>query len=65
MSLFNFAVVIVVLAAPAAWAQSSSYCPEKYGVQTYANEEYCDKFYKVSRRKKKKSGLFCFEGIIP
>ena len=22
-------------------------CPEPYGVQTYPNEQYCDKFYKV------------------
>jgi len=23
-------------------------CPEPYGVQVYPNEQYCDKFYKVS-----------------
>lgn len=22
-------------------------CPEQYGVQTYPNEQYCDRFYKV------------------
>ena len=22
-------------------------CPEPYGVQTYPDEKYCDKFYKV------------------
>ncbi len=25
-------------------------CPEKKGVQTYPNEEYCDQFYKVSKQ---------------
>jgi hypothetical protein len=26
----------------------SQYCPENYGVQTYPDEKYCDKFYLVS-----------------
>ena len=27
------------------------YCPETYGVQTYPDEKYCDKFYLVSHFK--------------
>ncbi len=26
-------------------------CPEAYGVQTYPNPDYCDKFYKVNTSK--------------
>ena len=25
-------------------------CPEPYGVQTYPDEKYCDKFYKVNHQ---------------
>ena len=26
-------------------------CPEPYGIQTYPDEKYCDKFYKVIKWK--------------
>ena len=26
-------------------------CPEPYGIQTYPDEKYCDKFYKVNKVK--------------
>ena len=26
-------------------------CPEPYGIQTYPDEKYCDKFYKVKKWK--------------
>ena len=46
---------ILVLAAAAALAQKPpGRCPESYGVQTYPNENACDRFYKV--RKDIKSG---------
>ena len=31
-----------------ATAQIGAGCPEAYGVQTYPDEKYCDRFYKVS-----------------
>ena len=31
-----------------ATAQLGAGCPEAYGVQTYPDEKYCDRFYKVS-----------------
>ena len=30
-----------------ATAQLGAGCPEAYGVQTYPDEKYCDRFYKV------------------
>ena len=29
-------------------AQAGGGCPEPYGVQTYPDEKYCDRFYLVS-----------------
>ena len=31
-----------------ATAQLGAGCPEAYGVQTYPDEKYCDRFYKVT-----------------
>ncbi len=39
-------LAVVTLVVSAAHGQG---CPEKKGVQTYPNEEYCDQFYKVSK----------------
>ena len=30
-------------------AAAQNGCPEPYGVQTYPDEKYCDRFYKASQ----------------
>ncbi len=44
--MFFFALISCSALSLAA-AQSGYGCPEKYGVQTYPHEKYCDSFYKV------------------
>ncbi len=39
---------LLALAFATATAQYAGGCPEPYGVQTYPDEKYCDKFYKVN-----------------
>ena len=39
-------VSLILLGVLSVFAQTN--CPEQYGVQTYPDEKYCDKFYLVS-----------------
>lgn len=41
-------LVFSALAMGCVSAQYAGGCPEPYGVQTYPDEKYCDKFYKVN-----------------
>ena len=48
VKMFQSVVGILILAAAAVTAQRPpGRCPEDYGVQTYAHEAACDRFYKV------------------
>jgi len=38
---------LIIASALAFAAVDAQRCPEQYGVQTYPNEEYCDRYYKV------------------
>ena len=42
---YQISIAIVVVVATLSAAQRG--CPESYGVQTYPDEKYCDRFYKV------------------
>ena len=39
---------LAVLGSSLVLASAQHGCPEPYGVQTYPDEKYCDRFYKVS-----------------
>ena len=41
---YQISIAIVVVVATLSAAQRG--CPESYGVQTYPDEKYCDRFYK-------------------
>ena len=38
-----------ILVASIAFSSAQHGCPEPYGVQTYPDEKYCDRFFKVKR----------------
>ena len=38
---------LTILSALAAVSMAQHGCPEPYGVQTYPDEKYCDRFFKV------------------
>lgn len=42
---YQLSIAIVLALATLSVAQRG--CPESYGVQTYPDEKYCDRFYKV------------------
>ena len=42
-----FFIALLAFGGQQAHAQYPGTCPEPYGIQTYPDEKYCDKFYKV------------------
>ena len=45
---FRYQIIIAIVVAVATLSVAQRGCPESYGVQTYPDEKYCDRFYKVS-----------------
>ena len=46
-----FFLVLLAFGGQESQAQyAAGTCPEPYGVQTYPDEKYCDKFYKVQSK---------------
>ena len=44
---FRYQISITIVVALATLSVAQRGCPESYGVQTYPDEKYCDRFYKV------------------
>ena len=44
---FRYQIIITIAVALATLSVAQRGCPESYGVQTYPDEKYCDRFYKV------------------
>ena len=45
----KYFIAVLALAGLAYGQYGDARCPESYGVQTYPDEQYCDRFWKVSQ----------------